>query len=222
VARSRKRAARVARENPAQGQLLDVADTQKDEGQDKWQDDPPIALTMHMPPVQRARFEALMEKARKQGHVARDAAREEILLSALEALVESEPENDGECTRVHSGSPYQIVVHRCDQCVQTRVMAAGEEHQVSGAQAEAIACDARVLAPDKRNRSTIPPAVRRRVLARDGYRCRAPGCTHTHFLEVHHLKPRTAGGSNQAENLVTLCSSCHRVAHEGNQRAGIR
>ena len=175
-----------------------------------------------VPPVQRARFEALMEKARKQGRVARDASREDVLLSALEALVNSKSENDEECTRVHSGSPYQIVVHRCDQCSETRVMAAGEEHHVSEAQAAAIACDARVLAPGHRNRSTIPPAVRRAVLARDGYRCRAPGCTHTRFLEVHHLKPRTAGGGNQPENLITLGSSCHRVAHDGNRTTGIR
>lgn len=46
----------------------------------------------------------------------------------------------------------------------------------------------------------------------------APGCGRTRFLEVHHLRPRSRGGSNDPDNLVTLCSTCHRHAHE---RAGV-
>jgi 5-methylcytosine-specific restriction endonuclease McrA len=56
--------------------------------------------------------------------------------------------------------------------------------------------------------------VRREVLVRDAHRCRMPGCGRSRFLEVHHVRPRAAGGSNRAENLVTLCSGCHGVLHE--------
>jgi len=52
------------------------------------------------------------------------------------------------------------------------------------------------------------------VLTRDRHKCRTPGCNHTKFLEVHHIKPRTAGGNNRTENLITLCSACHRFWHE--------
>jgi len=66
----------------------------------------------------------------------------------------------------------------------------------------------------QRNRATIPPKVRIAVLARDRHRCATPGCGAAHFLEVHHVVPRGLGGSNRADNLVTLCSRCHRFAHE--------
>ena len=82
------------------------------------------------------------------------------------------------------------------------------------AQVEALACDARVRRDGEPNRATIPPKVRAAVLSRDRHRCAAPGCRSTHFLEVHHVMPRAQGGSNRADNLITLCSRCHAFAHE--------
>ena len=75
-------------------------------------------------------------------------------------------------------------------------------------------CDSQVDELGKRNTSTIPPATRRLVLARDQHCCGAPGCKHSKFLEVHHIKSRSDGGGNHPENLITLCSSCHRHLHE--------
>jgi 5-methylcytosine-specific restriction endonuclease McrA len=74
---------------------------------------------------------------------------------------------------------------------------------------------ARVQSPGRPNRATIPPSVRAAVLARDRHRCAAPGCRSAHFLEVHHVMRRGQGGSNRAENLITLCRRCHRFMHEG-------
>ena len=68
--------------------------------------------------------------------------------------------------------------------------------------------------PGKRNRSTVPPGLRRNVMARDGHRCRMKGCGQTRFLSVHHLVPRERGGKNEEDNLVTLCEPCHRLIHE--------
>ncbi|MCK4305035.1 MAG: HNH endonuclease, partial [Candidatus Eisenbacteria sp.] len=36
----------------------------------------------------------------------------------------------------------------------------------------------------------------------------------TRFSEVHHIVPRELGGSNHPENLVVLCSTCHKLWHE--------
>jgi 5-methylcytosine-specific restriction endonuclease McrA len=77
-----------------------------------------------------------------------------------------------------------------------------------------VQCDAQVSVPGKRNTTTIAPRVRREVLARDDHRCQAPGCHHRQFLEVHHVVPRARGDGNRAENLITLCSGCHRLWHE--------
>ena len=48
------------------------------------------------------------------------------------------------------------------------------------------------------------PATRRRILARDGHRCRACGSVAT---EVHHLRP----GIEADASLVSLCHPCHAV-----------
>jgi hypothetical protein len=50
----------------------------------------------------------------------------------------------------------------------------------------------------------MPPAVRRAVLARDQHRCRVPGCTHVTFLDIHHVVPRSEGGSNDFAGLRHL------------------
>jgi HNH endonuclease len=73
---------------------------------------------------------------------------------------------------------------------------------------------ARAVGPIPRARQSIPPALRRAVLARDR-RCRVPGCTHATFLDVHHIQPRSEGGRNQAQNLLVLCSVHHRATHRG-------
>jgi hypothetical protein len=76
---------------------------------------------------------------------------------------------------------------------------------------------AHVGTPEKRTRATqtIPPALRRQVLRRDGGRCQVPGCRHATFVDVHHLRPRSEGGANTIENLVTLCGAHHRASHAG-------
>jgi hypothetical protein len=69
--------------------------------------------------------------------------------------------------------------------------------------------------PIARAKQSIPPAVRRAVLARDRHRCRVPGCTHATFLDIHHVVPRSEGGSNDPENIITLCGAHHRATHRG-------
>ena len=34
-------------------------------------------------------------------------------------------------------------------------------------------------------------------------------------MDVHHLQPRSEGGKNTLENLITLCTAHHRAAHRG-------
>jgi group II intron reverse transcriptase/maturase len=45
------------------------------------------------------------------------------------------------------------------------------------------------------------------VLARDDYRC--THCGGRDNLHVHHVRPRRKGGTNQMDNLQTLCETCH-------------
>lgn len=54
-------------------------------------------------------------------------------------------------------------------------------------------------------------AIRPAILRRDGYRCRK--CGSRNNLHIHHIKWRSRGGSNRAENLTTLCKPCHERIH---------
>jgi len=67
-------------------------------------------------------------------------------------------------------------------------------------------------------------AIRRRVLLRDGYTCQCCGIVRMDN-EVDHCIPLEQGGSNDYENLQTLCSGpdgCHarKTAEESKARAG--
>jgi hypothetical protein len=66
-----------------------------------------------------------------------------------------------------------------------------------------------------RAKQTISPATRRSVLRRDQHRCSVPGCRNATYVDLHHLRLRSEGGSNRASNLVTLCGVHHRAAHRG-------
>lgn len=42
--------------------------------------------------------------------------------------------------------------------------------------------------------------------------CQRAG-SETTTIEIHHIIPVSAGGSDDDTNLVTLCSECHKVVH---------
>ncbi len=189
----------------------------------------PAAITLRADALQVARFEALVEKARKLGAVARGADRLEVVLAGLEALVgdvapplegdvatsRAQPRAAARAPRSAAAAPaFQIVVQECPACAAAATVTARGDLPLVPAQAERARCDARVREGERPNRATIPPKVRAAVLARDRHRCATPGCGATRFLEVHHLVSRSAGGSNRAGNLVTLCARCHGFAHE--------
>ena len=54
-------------------------------------------------------------------------------------------------------------------------------------------------------------ARRREVYERDGWRCAL--CDSTDGIQIHHVEPRSQGGSDFPENLITLCWRCHAEAH---------
>lgn len=53
--------------------------------------------------------------------------------------------------------------------------------------------------------------------ARDDYKCQCCGKKNCR-LEVHHLLPRSRGGSDKLVNLITLCSDCHHLAHSSEEQ----
>ncbi len=150
---------------------------------------------------------------------------DDATLLALARQVLGGPRDDGRAS-------YQVVLRVCPECGTGAQRGDGALVPVAPENIEMARCDAQeVPAPANdvkvgtaahvgqpsahRARQTIAPATRRGVLARDQHRCRAPGCRNTTFLDLHHIVPRSEGGQNDAENLLTLCGSHHRAVHHG-------
>jgi len=123
------------------------------------------------------------------------------------------------CTADH----YQVVVHVDEEVLRGEP----EESSSSDLPAESvrrICCDSSmvILREDARGnplnvgraKRVVTPALRRALHARDRH-CRFPGCTHTRWLDAHHVMHWADGGETALENLVLLCSRHHRLLHEG-------
>jgi hypothetical protein len=56
--------------------------------------------------------------------------------------------------------------------------------------------------------------IRKGVIERDGGRCRLCGKdlskVPSWLTEVHHVRPRSEGGTDRPSNLITLCVMCHK------------
>jgi len=57
----------------------------------------------------------------------------------------------------------------------------------------------------------IPTATRREVYRREGYACAL--CERPGVIHIHHVRPRSLGGTNELDNLIALCPVCHAIAH---------
>ncbi len=206
VRQAKKLALQKRKENPDQGELM----PRRAPGA------PPAAVPVRvgfeLTGAQYARYEAMLAKIGHRGNKA------DLLLDMVEALLVA----DKNAPRGAFADPhYQIHIHECPTCAKAAVQTPQGEMEITKTEVGAARCDAAIHQPGLRNTSTIPPRMRREVLARDRHRCRRKGCHHTRFLDIHHIIPRTAGGANDPENLITLCTSCHGLFHErkGNPSA---
>jgi len=114
------------------------------------------------------------------------------------------------------GDPAALLKRRPDIRVAERTLAAQTARRLS--------CDASIvtIVEDEsgqpldvgRKTRSIPPAIRRALHSRDAG-CRFPGCTHTRFLDGHHIRHWANGGETKLSTLVMLCRFHHRQVHEG-------
>jgi len=65
------------------------------------------------------------------------------------------------------------------------------------------------------NRRTIPAALVREVKMESGHRCAIPTCKQTP-LDLHHIVPWETCQKHEFDNLIALCPTCHRRAHDGD------
>jgi len=104
---------------------------------------------------------------------------------------------------------------------RARMVAGGDSVPIDEATLEMARCDAteigRVDGPDEAPRATqtIPPRIRRQVIARHDGCCGMPGCFLSAFKHVHHCDLRSEGGQHDPERMIPLCFQHHQAVHRG-------
>jgi hypothetical protein len=64
-------------------------------------------------------------------------------------------------------------------------------------------------------RKVIASNIVVQVLTEAGYRCAVPTCRNILAIDIHHIVEVSAGGGNEASNLLALCPMCHALFHRG-------
>jgi len=77
--------------------------------------------------------------------------------------------------------------------------------------------DGRSIGIGRRSRR-VPSWLMRQLHHRDRH-CRFRGCERRRWLKAHHIEHWTHGGPTNADNLILLCQSHHRLVHEGGWSA---
>lgn len=67
-------------------------------------------------------------------------------------------------------------------------------------------------------KSPLSRSEREKALLRDKGSCQftltnGKKCLSRYWLDVHHIRPKSRGGNDTVENLITLCSAHHRMMH---------
>ena len=75
-------------------------------------------------------------------------------------------------------------------------------------------------APLESSSRRVSPLMKKKIAARDKWRCRLCGALVDHTFEIDHVSPLFLGGSNAEDNLRLLCRLCHgRVTADQRMRS---
>ena len=161
---------------------------------------------------------ALLERAMAGAHrLATDSltfseALDAVARDALSQQNEPADASDPRCS---------VVVYTCKRCDTSELDTGSGATELDGASAAAMTCGATTIDLEREGHGArkrggpMPAAVRRAVLLRDRCTCRVPGCNRRRYVDVHHLTPQASGGAHSRKNCVVLCTTHHRLLHEG-------
>jgi len=123
-----------------------------------------------------------------------------------------------QCLKLAYEGKSNVEVHAtfCPSCLEGGVMTRGELVPLTATTIEKYLCEGRVIAPDGTVVTRhIPSDVLRAALHRARGTCEVPYCRHRWFVNVHHLKLFSEGGTHALSNLVVLCAMHHGLIHSG-------
>jgi hypothetical protein len=157
-----------------------------------------------------ARWNRALESGMQRSKV---GCKEEAVLAGLGALVAP---NQGKAGSVPSTL---LTIIECPTCCAGNLPTGRGESPASPALLAAAQCDAKIEDVDGLRRQNIAPLMRRKAFKRARYTCEAKSCERTNWLQVHHRRPVAGAGRNDLNNLVILCSGCHRALHNADDAA---
>ena len=153
---------------------------------------------------------AALALLRQQSRVEHEDVDDGVLLASLAARVLNQAEDD----QGVSAERYRVLIEHCPRCGRTEgADALLAEEVVAEARCDAEHVDLRPGPSHGHATRTVPPAIRRAVLARDRYKCVVPGCNNRIWIDIHHLVHREHGGEHTMANLVSTCTVHHRMVH---------
>ena len=119
---------------------------------------------------------------------------------------------------------YQVVIHTDHSALTGGLTEGTGRSDLPAETVRRLSCDGSIIdmvdGPDGeplnvgRKRRTVTTAIRRALWARDRG-CAFPGCTHRRFVDAHHIEHWAKGGETRVDKMLLLCSSHHRLVHEG-------
>jgi hypothetical protein len=123
-------------------------------------------------------------------------------------------------SRSSTADHYQVMVHVDESALRDD----GGKSDLPIETVRRITCDASLVTvvedeagnPLNVGRKTrvVSSPMKRALLGRDKC-CRFPGCSHDKWLDAHHVMHWVDGGDTSMDNTLLLCSTHHRLLHEG-------
>ena len=145
----------------------------------------------------------------------------QVLLFLAEWLLETEPAELLAQRRPRVDPSSAVIYRRCSGCRRGDIHTQQGWVQVQSEELDRVEQRAWVEptattgAPAPRTiDSPTTPALRRKVLLRDGGRCANPSCSHR-ADHAHHIVFRSRGGQTTLENEIAVCATCHALIHAG-------
>jgi DprA winged helix domain len=173
-----------------------------------------IELRVRLPAEVAALLQRAMQGAKRaSGRSMSDA---ETLEAVARDALAAQDGGDGDPRRT-------VVLYECRHCEKAELETGVEPAELRPAAAASLGCGAKVVDLETAGRQVkrggaMPAAVKNAVLLRDRCRCRVPGCHLRRYVEVHHLREQSKGGSHSRRNCLTLCTRHHQWLHAGKLR----
>jgi hypothetical protein len=158
--------------------------------------------------------------AAKLGTDGKELDRGALVGAAAQLVIERLERDEAGEDAPPAGERHRVVIDHCPSCRDNTIRTFDGVREVSDTVAVEAMCDAEVVemrpGPAQGHATrTIPPATRRKVLHRAGWRCEVPYCRSRLWLDIHHVDAWANGGTHALQNLACVCSGHHRAIHDG-------